>query len=75
MKNHKKIKLDRKKFVNLIKEQGRTREWLADQCGISVGFFNVLVSGDRSPGRPVLKLLAYYLECTEADLLAKAKAA
>lgn len=51
-----------------IEEQGRTRKWLAEYCGIKVPSFNHILSGRTQPGMPVLKLLAQALGCDPDDL-------
>lgn len=51
----------------LIAIRGRTRRWVAEQCGLEVKSLNNILRG-RKPGRPVLKLMARALETTEGYL-------
>lgn len=51
----------------LLVKLGRTKRWLAEQCGIELTSLNVCLQG-RAPGRPVLKLMALALETTEEFL-------
>jgi transcriptional regulator with XRE-family HTH domain len=52
----------------LIKERGRTRAWVADQCCVSMDSFAAYMCGARQPSQPVLKLMAQALECEIQDL-------
>lgn len=51
-----------------IKREGRTREWLASKCGITVESLSHCLGGVRSPGKPVLLLMAQALQCEPSDL-------
>jgi transcriptional regulator with XRE-family HTH domain len=51
----------------LLKEQGRTREWLAQQVGLDEKSLGNVLRG-RKPSLPVIKLMAIALECEESDL-------
>lgn len=52
----------------LIEREGRTRKWVADRCGIEVESLSQCLGGHRSPGRPVLILMAQALNCKITDL-------
>jgi transcriptional regulator with XRE-family HTH domain len=52
----------------LLDEQGRTRKWLARECGIELGSLNHILAGRRQPGLPVLKLMARALGVSEGSL-------
>lgn len=54
--------------LKLIEKHGRTRKWLAEQCGIGYASLNYILNG-RKPGRPVLKLMANALGTDEAELM------
>lgn len=55
--------------VERMKKEGRTRAWLADQCGVTLNSLQAMLSGRRRPGRPVIKLMAIALRTTEEELL------
>lgn len=50
-----------------LDRQGRTRKWLAQQCGITLGSLQQVFMG-RKPSRPVLKLMAIHLKCNEVEI-------
>jgi transcriptional regulator with XRE-family HTH domain len=57
----------------IMKREGRTREWLADQCGITVESLSQCLSNvDRRPSRPVLLHMARVLNCDINDLVDEA---
>jgi transcriptional regulator with XRE-family HTH domain len=51
-----------------LEKEGRTRKWVADQCGISQSMLSRLLSGLRQPSKPVRKLLAQALNVREEEL-------
>jgi transcriptional regulator with XRE-family HTH domain len=51
----------------LLKEQGRTRAWLAGQVGLDLKSLGNILRG-RKPSLPVIKLMAIALNCEESDL-------
>lgn len=51
----------------LLKEQGRTRVWLAQQVGLDEKSLGNVLRG-RKPSLPVIKLMAMALQCGESDL-------
>jgi transcriptional regulator with XRE-family HTH domain len=53
----------------LIDEQGRTRRWIADKCGIQTPHLSLILNGERFPSRPVMKLLAHALGVSETAIL------
>jgi transcriptional regulator with XRE-family HTH domain len=55
------------KALKLLEEQGRTRKWLAAQCGIHIKSLHRILSG-HPPSLPVLKLMAIALEIDEEYL-------
>lgn len=61
------------KAKELLDVQGRTRRWLAEQCGIELQSLNHLLNGQRNPSRPVLLLMAQALETTVEELEASSK--
>ena len=52
----------------LIELRGRTRRWVARQCGVEPKTFNHYLAGKRNPSMPVLMLMAQVLETTVQDL-------
>lgn len=56
------------KARELLEQRGRTRKWLARECGVDVRSLNNMLLG-RKPGLPVIKLMAQALECEEGELL------
>lgn len=52
----------------LIEDRGRTRKWVARQCGITVESLSQCLGGHRRPGRPVILLMAQALQCDPGDL-------
>jgi len=53
----------------LIQEQGRTRDWVAKQCGIKTQTLTHYLANNGIPGASVMILLARCLNTTVADLL------
>jgi lambda repressor-like predicted transcriptional regulator len=51
----------------LLKEQGRTTTWLANQVGLDVRSLRNILRGTK-PSLPVIKLMAIALNCEESDL-------
>ncbi len=60
--------IDAEKTKQLVLASGRTKKWLADKCGISVPYLNLILNDKRSPGRPLVKLLAIALDVDEEAL-------
>jgi transcriptional regulator with XRE-family HTH domain len=58
------------KAKELIKERGRTTEWVAERCGIEVTSLRNILRGDK-PSLPVIKLMALALDCAESELFDK----
>lgn len=55
-------------FANaVIREHGRTREWLAPRVGVTKASLGQILTG-RKPGSQTLKLLAQTLGCSESEL-------
>lgn len=52
----------------LIDDRGRTRKWVANQCGITVETLSHHLSGRRNPSLPVLMHMARALECDVSEL-------
>ncbi len=42
------------KLARWLDEQGKTREWLSEQLGISLSYVHKLCSGERLPGRDLI---------------------
>jgi transcriptional regulator with XRE-family HTH domain len=57
------------RLKNLLIERGRTRKWLATQCGLSVGTISHVLSGRRQLGLPSLILISRVLDTTIDYLL------
>jgi transcriptional regulator with XRE-family HTH domain len=53
----------------LLEKEGRTRKWLADKCGLKIGSLHAVMTGNRKPGPPVVKLMALALNTSEGFLL------
>ena len=60
-------RFDSEKAKVLIKTRGRTREWVAEQCGIAVRSLSNILNG-KTPSCRVIKLLALALECDVSEL-------
>lgn len=60
--------LKTEKAKQLLEQEGRTRKWLAEQCGIELQSLNNILAGSHNPGRPVLLLMAQALETTVEEL-------
>lgn len=56
------------KANELLKKEGRTKEWFAKQCGVTLDTLYHFLAGRRKPSLPVLKLMAMALNCDESDL-------
>lgn len=52
----------------LIKREGRTRDWLANECGVTVESLSHHLSGRRKPSLPVLLHMARALHCDASEL-------
>lgn len=52
----------------LMKEQGRTREWLAAQCRVKYDTFNHYLTGRRNPSPSVVALMAKTFGVPESEL-------
>jgi transcriptional regulator with XRE-family HTH domain len=59
---------NREAAIQLIKREGRTRDWIAEQCGIETESLNHILTGRRNPSRPVLILLANALKTSLESL-------
>lgn len=62
------IKLNQEAAKRLMKEQGRTREWLAAQCRVKYDTFNHYLTGRRNPSPAVVALLAQALKASETEI-------
>lgn len=63
------LKVDRVK--QLLDEHGRTRKWLARECGLEVDSLKPILTGRRQPGLPVLKLMALAFNVSLNELIEK----
>lgn len=63
------MQLDRENTKRLIKKNGRTRAWLADQMAITLKHFNKVICGEVSAGPRFVTLLSRLLEVDESELL------
>lgn len=54
--------------TELLKAQGRTRQWLADECEVTINTIYQLLSGHRAPGKQVLKLISIALGVPKEEL-------
>lgn len=52
----------------LMKEQGRTREWLAAQCRVKYDTFNHYLTGRKNPSPSVVALMAQTFGVLESEL-------
>jgi transcriptional regulator with XRE-family HTH domain len=59
----------RERALQLIEEQGRTKRWIANFCGINLDSLNHYLAGRRNPPRSIVKLIAFALNTTEAFLM------
>lgn len=59
------------KAKDLIKDRGRTREWVAKQSRITPEYLNLCLCGQRTPSAAVLALMALALDCDESELVDK----
>lgn len=53
----------------ILKQRGRTREWLSQFCGLKQSATNHYLSGVRVPPLPTIKLIALALNTSEKYLL------
>lgn len=53
----------------VLEEQGRTRRWLARECGIAYDSLIKLLNGYNNPSTPVVKLMAIRLGVSETALI------
>ena len=60
---------NRQRARELLAKSGRTREWVASYCGITVRHLGAVLSGRCKPSLSVIKLLASALETSESELL------
>ena len=60
--------LDVEAVKQRLEQEGRTRKWFADFCGLEVTSLNHVLSGRRSPSTAVLKLMAIALGCGVSDI-------
>lgn len=58
----------REKAKALIKEKGRTRDWIASKCCVEPQTLNTYLSGSRQPSAAVLRLMSQALEVPESEL-------
>lgn len=54
--------------MQALKVSGRTRFWLADQCGIQRDSLNAILCGQRNPSMAVVKLMALGLNVPLSEL-------
>ncbi len=55
------------KLRDIIEREGRTRKWVADQCGVQARTLIFYINGRQKPSKPVSKLLALALNCDEQE--------
>jgi DNA-binding XRE family transcriptional regulator len=60
-----------KKAKGLAKGSGRTREWLAERCGITSRSLSRILNGKASPSCRVVRLFALAIKCDESKLYLK----
>ncbi len=65
--------LDADAVKRRIEQQGRTRKWVAEFCGIAVDSLTHILNGRRQPSQSVFKLLTMALECPADELVKKGK--
>lgn len=58
-----------KKAKELVRDSGRTREWIAEYIGIELQTLTKILNESARPSLPVIKLLAQAIGCKEDDLL------
>lgn len=59
---------NRLRALELLKERGRTREWVAKQCRVAPDTFTKYLLGNYNPSAPVVALMAQAFEVPEQDL-------
>jgi transcriptional regulator with XRE-family HTH domain len=57
------------KLKELLIRDGRKRSWVASECGITLGYLNLMLSGYRKPSLSVLKHLARIFDSKVEDIL------
>lgn len=62
------MRFNRLKAKALIKEKGRTNEWIAKQCCTKPNYIGCILRGERNPSGPLVKLLAQALEVPVSTL-------
>jgi len=59
---------NRERAKELIKEKGRTREWLAKECRVNTSSLHACLNGSQNPSRAVIALMAIALNVDEFEL-------
>lgn len=62
--------LNRDRAKALIKERGRTKDWIASQCCVEPATLKHYLNGHKNPSAAVLRLMAQALEVPESELKA-----
>lgn len=57
----------REKFLETIKEQGRTRSWLAEKLDVSYNTINRYLRGEAEPTKSVAMAMAVYLQVKPSE--------
>lgn len=55
-------------IVCLLNEAGKRQKWLAEQCGVTTGMINHIITGDSLPSLTVAIKLARALNSTVDDI-------
>ena len=55
-------------IVSILNKTGKSQKWLADQCGVTIGMINHIVTGYSLPSLPVAIKLARALNSTVDDI-------
>jgi DNA-binding XRE family transcriptional regulator len=57
-----------REILSLLRSQNHSQKWLAEQCGVTVGMINHIITGYALPSLPVAIKIAKSLEVTVDDI-------
>lgn len=55
-------------IISILNKTGKSQKWLAEQCGVTLGMINHIVTGYSLPSLPVAIKLARALNSTVEDI-------
>lgn len=57
-----------KKILTILRSQRRSQKWLAEQCGVTIGMVNHIITGYSLPSLTVAIKIAKALDVTMDDI-------